>query len=198
LFTVESIKSLAIASVLLIVGLIFLPESWIIRITKVIKPAILDAIKQPFRKLINALASLYVTNSFVDISEQYPEFNQRSEFYLKENKKIEKNIYVIDLCKDMIATLNFALPKSTGRTSYYIYEESMNYLYHYSRIAENLEQDKNFISNYLDKIEELRKMYTDMNGLDSDPSVEKIIVEHCVSNVLSYMGTSKNSERKML
>lgn len=197
-FIWESVKALFISVILLVVGLLFLPESWVLEVTKILRPKMIETIKTPFRKLLNAIVNLYLDNTITDINEQFPEFIDRTQFYIYENGKIEKNIYVIDLCKDMIATLNFALPRSVGENRFDIYEQSLYYLYHYSTIVEHLEQDKNFVENYLDKIDSIRKTYEETVEIEErDDTVIKIIIEHCIKNALRYLAEEKLKLEKL-
>jgi hypothetical protein len=197
-FVWESIKSLFISAVLLVIGLLFLPDSWVLAITKKLKPKMIEEIKVPLRKLLNAVVNLYLNNDITDINEQFPEFNERTRFYVGENTKIEKNIYVIDLCKDMIATLNFALPRSVGENRFDIYEQSLHYLYHYSQIVEYLEQDKNFVENYLEKIDSIRSTYEETIVMPrEDANTVKIVIDYCIKNALGYLAEEKVKLEKL-
>ena len=137
---------------MLVLGLWFLPESWIMFVIKKTRPIIVEKITASFKQFINAIANLYIDGKFRDVNGKETIFSDRTEYLLQQNKLIDKNIYAIDLCKDVVSMLNFIYQNDMVSDEY---EQAFRYLHHYSKLIEPLDQDKNFSENYFQQIEQL-------------------------------------------
>lgn len=192
-FVMNGIISLIISTLLLITGIIFLPDSWIITIIGKLKPKIISDIKKPYYNLIKIFTNLYINKELIEFDDDAEKFSSSTQYYLTQNEHIEKNIYVIDLCKDMISMLGYVLPSTVGGSGYDIYEQSLEYLYHYSNIVEPLDQDKNFYENFQNKVNDMRKFYYSTEK-ETDEGVKKTSMEmrdYFIVPIFDYLNHEK-------
>ena len=197
-FLIEGLKSLFLSVLLLFVGLFFLPDSWILCIIKKVKSSVVHKIEEPLVKLVNTIANLYINNNVIDLQENDGNFNKETKYYLEQNKKIDKNIYVIDLCKDIVSTLGFAIPRSGCSDG--IYDEVFEYLYHYSKLVVSIDQDKNFYGNMLDKIRDMQKAYNDASELarlQKDQKMGDVIFKQRVDAAFDYLKIEKEKLERL-
>jgi hypothetical protein len=197
-FLLDGLKSLIIGVLLLIVGLLFSPDSWVLFVIKKIKSSVVRKIEEPFIKLVNTIANLYINNNIIDLQENDENFNKKTKYYLEQNEKIDKNIYVIDLCKDIVSTLRFAIPRSGCSED--IYDDVFEYLYHYSKLVVSIDQDKNFGEHMLGKIEEMQKSYDDISKLTSlqnDQKMRDAFFKQRVDMVFNYLKIEKEKLEKL-
>lgn len=206
-FLIESLKSIGLAILFLITGLLFLPDRIILFILQTIKPNLTKSIKQPLKDHIKTLVNLYMKNEVIEINPEASDFSQKTSYYIAQNDNIDKNIYVIKLCKDLIGTLQFVFPSLPQKSNFSIYEQAMSYLYHYSHLVVSLDQDKNFDINFLDRIHELEVMYSESSEYQSPNDLDIIMVSNkqFVKNIMSYLAEEnrklenlKNSNKKKL
>ena len=145
-YILDSFKSLALGALFLFAGLWVLPDSWVVCIVKRVKSSVVRKIEEPFRKLVNTIANLYINNNMIDLQENDEIFNKNTKYYLEQNDNIDKNIYVIDLCKDIVASLSYA------RAGGSVYDGIFEYLDGYYNGFVPLDQEKKFIDNMTDKL----------------------------------------------
>jgi ATP-dependent helicase YprA (DUF1998 family) len=185
-FVLSGVKSLPLALFFLILGLLFLPNSWTLGVIRKIKPKIIEEIIKPFKIFLNTITNLYINNGFIDINKEDTTFNERTEYLLKENKKIEKNIYVIDLCKDIVSMFGFIYKDENVA---YIYEEAINYLQHYSRLIEDIDQDKNFTENFTNKINQINGV---VSFNDKDEKFTRAVQKRFFDEIFTYLREERN------
>jgi hypothetical protein len=187
-FILNNVKSLLLGLIFLILGLLFLPSSWILGVIRKIRPKIIDNITKPFKYFLNTIMNLYINNSFIDINKKNTTFNERTEYLLKQNKLIEKNIYVIDLCKDIVSMFGYIYQNENMS---YVFEQAVYYLQHYSNLIESIDQDKNFIDNFLLKTNQLSKAYSIH---DENENITNMIHKFYIDEIFIYL----TEERKKL
>jgi hypothetical protein len=183
-FLLNSALSYVVGIVGLIFFLIFLPETITIAIINKLNPNIANRIKEPLIKFIKKIANLYINNELIELSVDENEYNEKTSYYLKENKNIDKNIYVIDLCKDLVFTLRFMYPENRYVGEHF--EQALNYLKNYASIAEQLDQDKNFLSNFFDKIDSLKTNLTERCDYMGNEAM-KTVFEQGVDKIFNYL-----------
>jgi hypothetical protein len=194
IFLINNLKSLGFALIYLILGLLFLPEGWIIIILKKMKPNLIKKMEEPYKNFINTLANLFMNNGIIDISDENSEYNEQTEHLLKENKKIEKNIYVIDLCKDIVSMFRFIYP---DRPNHIILEQAFNYLQNYAKLAESITQDNNFVKNFYEKINSLDELFREPDGDISEDAI-KVTTDYLIKNIFNYLSEERNKLENLL
>ncbi len=192
-FIIDGFISILISILLLIIGLIFVPNNISIRVLKFLKPSIIEKINESYKKFISVLTNLYINKELIVLDGELDDFNKDTKFFLIQNEKIEKNIYVIDLCKDMLAMLGYVVPRTIGGNGYDVYEQSLEYLYYYSNIIEPIVQDRNFEHNFQDKIMELRNYYEEIIS-QNDVKIRQTTIDmrdYFIKPILKYLDNEK-------
>lgn len=196
-FFINNLKSLGFGILYLILGLLVLPDSWVLFILSKIKPKLIIKIKEPVQKLLNTFVNLYINNKFINIEEKDDSFNKKTEYYLEQNDKIDKNCYVIDLCKDIVKTLDFVFSPENNFTD--VYEQTFNYLYYYSKLLVYIDQDKNFCENFSEQLTKLNESYSELMKTDYDGNTDKkqiyiLCHKQQVESIFDYL---KNEREKL-
>ena len=189
-FFINNLKSIVFGLLYLLLGLLFLPDSCILFILRKIKPNLISKIKEPILKLLNTFANLYINNTIIDITENDDSFNKKTEYYLIQNDKIDKNCYVIDLCKDIVKTFDYLFTPEENFTD--IYERTFEYLYHYAKLLVILDQDQNFCENFQTKLNELNSTYSDLMNCEYEGDSKQFFIsihKQQVTNIFEYLKT---------
>lgn len=151
-FFISGIGSLIILRIMLCIVMFFLDEKKIVDIIKKLKPRIVNIILEPVNQFINNILNLFINKKCIEIDKE-SSFNNAINFYLEENEKIDKNIFVLSLSEGIVKTLDFIGDD-------YLYESAMNYLIHYLRELQMLKQDQNFYINIMDEYQKLEQGYS--------------------------------------
>ena len=151
-FFINGIGSLIILIIMLCIVMFFLDEKKIIDIIKKIKPRIVDIILEPVNQFINNILNLFINKKCIEIDKE-SSFNNDVNFYLEENEKIDKNIFVLSLSEGIVKMLDFIGDD-------YLYESAMNYLINYLHELQMLKQDKNFYINIMDEYKKFEQEYS--------------------------------------
>ena len=159
-FFINGIGSLIILIIMLCIVMFFLDEKKIVDIIKKIKPRIVDIILEPANQFINNILNLFINKKCIEIDKE-SNFNNDINFYLEENEKIDKNIFVLSLSEGIVKMLNFIGDD-------YLYESAMNYLINYLHELQMLKQDKNFYTNIMDEYQKLERGYSSIIRVAED------------------------------
>lgn len=141
---VDIIVSIVIGILCFLICCYVLPDSLLIKLFKIFKRNIIDSIKEPFLRFIERITSLFVYKQNLSFDNNEQEFNERIKYLLKENEKIEKNLYAIDLCSNLFDVLSYI----AGNQDYDVMvDDTLTYIEAYLKIFEDIDQDKEFICN---------------------------------------------------
>lgn len=172
-FFFNGLGSLIVLIIMSCIVLYFVDERRIICIIKRVKPSVVSSILAPVNQFINDILNLFINKNSIEINK-VGRFNNKVIFYLEENNKIEKNIFVLSLSEGIVKTLNFIGDD-------HLYETAINYLVNYLNELQPLKQDRNFYCNIMEEYNKLNKGYSGVISLEEHE-------ESCDStNIISYM-----------
>lgn len=187
-FVKSNLLSLFYAVLYLIVAIVFLPERWSTYLIKKIKPSLYDSIRKPMVDLVNKIANLYINKTkTINVTEQNQEFSEKTFEIIKDNDDIEKDIYVIDLCKDLVKTLLFV---TNYQPDSELLEQTVNYIENYAKLIKPLRQDENFYHNFTTKMDGLNQL--------GNPSFSKEVIKYCIDDIFSYLKIEREKLTNLL
>jgi len=202
-FVIDNLISIIFGLIWLVVILVFLPTNVVVKVVKTIKPKIFEHEKRKYKQITSVISSIFLNNSFADLNidnKKQKKF-KKIELLHNNNRKIERNIYFLDLCIDMLAMLHFALPNALGCIDYQVMGQAMNYLGNYSKLLEPFEQNKNFTSNISREILALEETFNEWaNGQykDNIKNVMDTFFRQKYESALEYLQNEKKNLEALL